>query len=117
LPWGEVDGVCGTLPQLKEVFQDGKGVWLHELDEDSEQGRLNAQAEYLKKKEEAQLKDMQELMKLEEKKAKEKSEQEQKEKINFERLKELNEVQDREGKKVERRRKRWDTSEGCVRYC
>jgi hypothetical protein len=116
LPWGEVDGVCGTLPQLKEVFQDGKGVWLHELDEDSEQGRLNAQAEYLKMKEEARLKDMEQLMKLEEKKAKEKSEQDQKEKINFERLKELNEVKDKERKKVERRKKRWDTSEGCVRY-
>jgi hypothetical protein len=40
LPWGEVDGVCGTLSQLNEVFNDGKGVWLHEKEEDAEQERL-----------------------------------------------------------------------------
>ncbi|KAF1911187.1 hypothetical protein BDU57DRAFT_524953 [Ampelomyces quisqualis] len=31
LPWGEVDGVCGSVNQLKEVFGDGQGVWLHEI--------------------------------------------------------------------------------------
>ena len=33
LPWGEVDGVCGSVRQMRETFEDGKGVWLHELDE------------------------------------------------------------------------------------
>ncbi|KAJ4295185.1 hypothetical protein N0V90_007195 [Kalmusia sp. IMI 367209] len=33
LPWGEVDGVCGTYDILKDVFGDKKGVWFHE-DED-----------------------------------------------------------------------------------
>lgn len=36
LAWGEVDGVCGSLSQIKDVFDDGKGVWLHEKDENSE---------------------------------------------------------------------------------
>jgi hypothetical protein len=116
LPWGEVDGVCGTLPQLKEVFQDGKGVWLHELEQDNEQGRLDEQEEYRKEKEEARLKDIMELMKLENEK-KEKHEKEQKEKIDFERLKELQETQTKEDKHVERRKKRWDIGEECVRYC
>jgi hypothetical protein len=115
-PWGEVDGVCGTLPQLKQIFQDGKGVWLHEMEQDNEQGRLNEQDEFLKQKEEARLKDIMELMKLENEE-KEKEEKAQKEKIDFERLKELQGTQVEGGKPVERRRKRWDIGEECVRYC
>ncbi|KAF2706456.1 hypothetical protein K504DRAFT_413426 [Pleomassaria siparia CBS 279.74] len=40
LPWGEVDGVCGTLDLLSKTFTDGKGVWLHETDVDAEGRRL-----------------------------------------------------------------------------
>jgi hypothetical protein len=116
LPWGEVDGVCGTLPQLTEVFNDGKGVWLHELEQGNEQGRLDKLEEYMQEKESARLKDIEELVKLEQE-AKEKSEQKEKERINFEKLKELEEMQAKEGKKVERRKKRWDIKEECVRYC
>ncbi|CAN9165846.1 unnamed protein product [Alternaria alternata] len=115
-PWGEVDGVCGTLPQLQQIFQDGKGVWLHEMEQDNEQGRLNEQDEFLKQKEEARLKDIMELMKMENEE-KEKEEKAQKEKIDFERLKELQGTQVEGGKPVERRRKRWDIGEECVRYC
>lgn len=28
--WGEADGVCGTVEDMKGVFGDDKGVWLHE---------------------------------------------------------------------------------------
>ncbi|KAJ4371536.1 hypothetical protein N0V83_004755 [Neocucurbitaria cava] len=40
LPWGEVDGVCGTISQINEVFSDGKGVWLHEQEENAEEKRM-----------------------------------------------------------------------------
>jgi hypothetical protein len=30
LPWGEWDGVCGSLERIQKVFEDGRGVWLHE---------------------------------------------------------------------------------------
>ena len=35
LPWGEADGVCGSSSQVENVFDDGKGVWMHEKDENS----------------------------------------------------------------------------------
>ncbi|KAI4624596.1 hypothetical protein J4E83_004272 [Alternaria metachromatica] len=112
LPWGEVDGVCGTLPQLKEVFNDGKGVWLHELEQDNEQGRLNEEEDHRQKQEEARLKDIEELVKLEQE-AKEKNEQKEKESIDFEKLKELQDLEATDEKKVERRRKRWNVVEEC----
>ncbi|KAF2849992.1 hypothetical protein T440DRAFT_518845 [Plenodomus tracheiphilus IPT5] len=40
LPWGEADGVCGSLSQLKEVFDDGRGVWMHEREDGNEDARL-----------------------------------------------------------------------------
>ncbi|KAF1930042.1 uncharacterized protein M421DRAFT_59348 [Didymella exigua CBS 183.55] len=46
LPWGEVDGVCGTLAHLKEVFDDGKGVWMHELEDDNEGQRVRSEEAY-----------------------------------------------------------------------
>ncbi|KAF3034604.1 hypothetical protein E8E12_004594 [Didymella heteroderae] len=52
LPWGEVDGVCGTLAHLKQVFDDGRGVWMHELEDDNEGRRVNDEQEYKKKLEE-----------------------------------------------------------------
>lgn len=39
-PWGETDGVCGSVSQINSVFSDKKGVWLHEKDETAEQDRL-----------------------------------------------------------------------------
>ncbi|KAF2874602.1 hypothetical protein BDV95DRAFT_592650 [Massariosphaeria phaeospora] len=45
LPWGEVDGVCGALQQLKDVFADDKGVWLHEKEQDAEKKRLEEEQE------------------------------------------------------------------------
>jgi hypothetical protein len=36
LAWGEIDGVCGSVSQLDAAFNDGKGVWLHESEEDAE---------------------------------------------------------------------------------
>jgi hypothetical protein len=49
LPWGEVDGVCGSLWQLQDVFSDGKGVWLHELEVNGEEGRVTEEQEYRNK--------------------------------------------------------------------
>ncbi|PVH94296.1 hypothetical protein DM02DRAFT_693476 [Periconia macrospinosa] len=47
LPWGEVDGVCGSLELLKAVFTDGKGVWLHETEgELGEEERIKEEKEY-----------------------------------------------------------------------
>jgi len=40
LAWGEADGVCGSVNQIKEVFGDGKGVWLHEGEAGAEDRRL-----------------------------------------------------------------------------
>ncbi|KAF2001845.1 hypothetical protein P154DRAFT_153917 [Amniculicola lignicola CBS 123094] len=45
LPWGEVDGVCGTVEHLNKLFPDGKGVWLHESEDDAEKKRLDAEEE------------------------------------------------------------------------
>lgn len=42
--WGESDGVCGRLSQLEAVFEDGKGVWLHEGEEGAEEDRLEEES-------------------------------------------------------------------------
>ncbi|KAH8730851.1 hypothetical protein GQ44DRAFT_422039 [Phaeosphaeriaceae sp. PMI808] len=76
LPWGEVDGVCGTLNQLRTVFDDNRGVWLHETENNGEQKRLDEEQELSKKKNEEEQKEL-----------KTKEEQEQKERANLERLK------------------------------
>jgi hypothetical protein len=57
LPWGEVDGVCGTLAHLKQVFNDGKGVWMHELEADNEGGRVRDEEEYKKQLDEKRRKE------------------------------------------------------------
>ena len=72
LPWGEVDGVCGTLTQLKDVFDDGMGVWLHEDEKDGEQKRLDEEGKMGKKIEEERKKE-------EERKGREKGEEKDKE--------------------------------------
>jgi flagellar biosynthesis GTPase FlhF len=89
LPWGEVDGVCGTLTQIKEVFHDGQGVWLHEKEDNAEQKRLDEEQELSKKIDEVRKKEddaQREKTEKEQKAQKEKNEQEQKELANFERL-------------------------------
>ncbi|KAH6633401.1 hypothetical protein C7974DRAFT_308858 [Boeremia exigua] len=58
LPWGEVDGVCGTLAHLKKVFDDGKGVWMHELEHDNEGQRIKAEEAYKKTLEEKKQKEL-----------------------------------------------------------
>jgi hypothetical protein len=58
LPWGEVDGVCGYFEQLKAVFPDNRGVWLHELEGDQEKNRKKAEEDYEKDVKEAKEKDI-----------------------------------------------------------
>lgn len=57
LPWGEVDGVCGTLAHLKEIFDDGKGVWMHELENGGEGQRLKDEEAHRKSLEEKKQKE------------------------------------------------------------
>ncbi|KAF1969550.1 hypothetical protein BU23DRAFT_652630 [Bimuria novae-zelandiae CBS 107.79] len=90
LPWGEVDGVCGTYELLKDIFGDKKGVWLHE-DEDGggKQGRGEAE-EKLKKHIEEETKRDKEWM--------ENMEKERLEKEQEEKEREVKERQEREAK-------------------
>ncbi|KAJ8114013.1 hypothetical protein OPT61_g4002 [Boeremia exigua] len=46
LPWGEVDGACGTAAQMKKIFDDGKGVWMHELESNNELQRVREEELY-----------------------------------------------------------------------
>ncbi|KAF2274717.1 uncharacterized protein EI97DRAFT_459990 [Westerdykella ornata] len=40
LPWGEFDGVCGSVEQMRRVLgADGKGFWLHEGEDGAEDDR------------------------------------------------------------------------------
>lgn len=92
LPWGEVDGVCGTLNQLKEVFHDGSGVWLHEQEGDGEAKRLEEEMELAKKIAKERQKEREKGM--------EENAQKTKEKQNAQRLK------DEERKKKDKERKK-----------
>ncbi|KAF2036741.1 hypothetical protein EK21DRAFT_51610, partial [Setomelanomma holmii] len=123
LPWGEVDGVCGTINHMKEVFNDGKGVWLHEKEDNAEQKRLDEEQalrnridavrskeenrEKLKKFKE-EVEEKKEKMKLDNDKQeqKEKNEQERKELANLERLKK--EEEEKKKKDEEEKKKRED---------
>lgn len=87
LPWGEVDGVCGTWEVMKDIFGDGKGVWFHE----EEDGGGKATRE---KEEEEYKKELEEDKKADEL-WREKIEQERKEAEE----KKMNEAKDREKKK------------------
>lgn len=91
LPWGEVDGVCGTLAHLKQVFDDGKGVWMHELEDDNEGKRVRDEQEYKKKldekKQKAKAKEAEQVQKAAEK-VKMEHEQAEREKHNKERFEE-----------------------------
>lgn len=82
-PWGEVDGVCGSLNQLKEVFHDDRGVWLHEKESMNEETRLADEKDLRKKLAEEIAKDKErerEREKKEKEKQKEKQEKEEKQK-------------------------------------
>ncbi|KAF2628699.1 hypothetical protein BU25DRAFT_30730 [Macroventuria anomochaeta] len=125
LPWGEVDGVCGTLAQLKQVIDDGKGVWMHELEDDNEAQRVRDEEAYKKgleekreKEEEKELTKVQvaaEIAKQEheqkeqekhnkarlERIERQKKDQAKKEKVNVERLKEIEEKKKLEVEKAQ----------------
>jgi hypothetical protein len=60
LPWGEVDGVCGSLTQIQQVFSDGKGVWLHETENlaEAEKARLEEEQALAKKVDEERVKEI-----------------------------------------------------------
>lgn len=46
LPWGEVDGVCGTLAHMRQIFDDKRGVWMHETEDDNEGQRIRDEEAY-----------------------------------------------------------------------
>ncbi|KAF2642787.1 hypothetical protein P280DRAFT_468096, partial [Massarina eburnea CBS 473.64] len=106
-PWGEVDGVCGTLEDLWKAFPDGKGVWLHEADglEKSEEVRKDEIDEFRNKAEEKKQKEAdkirQEAEKAEREKL-EKLEKEAKEAKEQETLKQESEQKEREKQEKEK---------------
>jgi hypothetical protein len=57
MQWGEIDGVCGNVGQMRAVFEDEKGVWLHETEADGEVQRERDMLEYWKKVAEKERKD------------------------------------------------------------
>jgi hypothetical protein len=106
LPWGEVDGVCGNVRQIKNVFADGKGVWLHELDDGKGEEQREREEQELRdrilekekknrEKEEQRIKDEEEARK---------QEQEQKEKDKQDAENELRMKVDEEKKKEDEQR-------------
>ncbi|KAF2449612.1 hypothetical protein P171DRAFT_405005 [Karstenula rhodostoma CBS 690.94] len=102
LPWGEVDGVCGSYELISNVFGDKKGVWFHEDEEGGgKKGREEEEAELGKYYEEEWKKDQEWMQKMEEERLKkEKKEREEKERAQAqrEREKEEKERQERERK-------------------
>ncbi|OAL52273.1 hypothetical protein IQ07DRAFT_678294 [Pyrenochaeta sp. DS3sAY3a] len=104
LPWGEVDGVCGTLSQINEVFSDAKGVWLHEKEDNAEQTRLTEETELATKVEEAAKKEREKLEQMEQ--------QKENERLNFERLVEMEEGRERDRKEQEERKESVDLTVG-----
>ncbi|PSN73665.1 hypothetical protein BS50DRAFT_583172 [Corynespora cassiicola Philippines] len=113
MPWGEVDGVCGSLQQVTEVFGDGRGVWLHEGDEDAEGERRKSEEELRekieeerKKEEERKQKEDMERAKKEEEDARRKKEEERK-KIEDERKKQQQQQEQGQGEQESRVGRRW----------
>lgn len=87
LPWGEVDGVCGAYALISNVFEDKKGVWLHEDEEDGgKKSREEAEAGIRKYYAEERKQDQEWMQKMEEERLeKEKKEREEREKAQRER--------------------------------
>ena len=102
LPWGEVDGVCGTVAQLKGAFGDSKGVWLHETEDDNEGGRMRAEDDLKKKVEEARKKDEERIRKEEEKKGNEEVERKKQKEQNEKENKDREEKEKKEREKQEK---------------
>lgn len=109
LPWGEVDGVCGTLELLQRTFDDGKGVWLHEKEGGAEEERLKLEQEMRARIEEEQRKEEEEARKKEEeereKKIKAEQEKADKEKEKLKEQKEKEEQEQKEKEKEEQKKK------------
>lgn len=101
LPWGEVDGVCGTLAQLKQVFDDGKGVWMHELEDKNEEQRVKDEISYKKALEEKKKKDEEKEQQKIEAAAKKKEEEKERQRIETA-AKEDYEQRKKEGEKKEK---------------
>ncbi|RMZ73802.1 Legume-like lectin family [Pyrenophora seminiperda CCB06] len=139
-PWGEVDGVCGSLAHMQQVFQDGKGVWLHEMERGAESMRISEQQQYMAEREKAVKEE--EGVVVREKKEMEKEKGKvvgvEGKKIDFEMLKVLDEEAetaaavgvaqeerqqsggggDGENRiRSKKRRRRLDIEMGCLRYC
>ncbi|KZM27756.1 hypothetical protein ST47_g1095 [Ascochyta rabiei] len=92
LPWGEVDGVCGTLGQLKQIFDDGWGVWMHELKIENEAQRLKDEEAYRKTLDDKKKKERERekvKMQIAVEMAKQEHEQKEREKHDRERLEEV----------------------------
>ncbi|KAF2739677.1 hypothetical protein EJ04DRAFT_508537 [Polyplosphaeria fusca] len=105
MPWGEVDGVCGTIEQLKNVFGDGKGIWLHELEANAERERKSEEDE-LKKKIDEQKKKKEE----EDKKKKQQEENKEKERQKAEAEKQNKEKEETDKKKADDEKKAADAN-------
>jgi hypothetical protein len=104
LPWGEIDGVCGTLEQLKRTFADGKGVWLHEHDNNAEDDRRKEEEELNNKIKEAEEKAQQEIDKAKDEERKKKI-QEEKAKADTQRKKLEEQNKQRQKEEEERKKK------------
>lgn len=113
LPWGEVDGVCGTLTHLKQVFGDGKGVWMHELEPGNEGQRIREEEAYKRtleeKRKKAEMKEQQRL-KIAAENVKKEHEQAEKEKQHKQVLEQLErqkqQEQEEEDKEKEKQHKK-----------
>jgi hypothetical protein len=115
MAWGEVDGVCGRLDQLKLIFTDGKGVWLHEKEDQRkvEEDRRKEEGEVRKKAEEETKKEKERVKKMKGGKDKEvakaKAEKERLKKVKEEEKKKLKEEEEKkkkeQGNQVRRRRR------------
>ncbi|KAF2690128.1 hypothetical protein K458DRAFT_412951 [Lentithecium fluviatile CBS 122367] len=124
LPWGEVDGVCGSVRQMRRVFGDERGVWLHELDDGKGEAQRQDEERELK---ERILEKEREAKETREKEEKERLEQEQWEEdanrnlINEQKIKEgaqrlKEEGEEAENVKQEKERKAYEEGQDRLDY-
>lgn len=102
LPWGEVDGVCGTYELINDVFEDHKGVWFHE-DEDGggKKGREDAEADMQKNLEEEKRKNDEWTENMEKERLEKEKEERERDRNERERL-EREEEERKEQKEIEK---------------
>lgn len=108
LPWGEVDGVCGSYELIHDVFEDHKGVWFHENEDGGgRKEREDAEAEMKKHLEEERRKDEEWMENMEKERVeKEKEERERIERGKLEKEeKERHEIEENERKDEEENEK------------